>query len=108
MGVSFGRSLRLSLPKPMAMAPEETRMISCPMFFRSLSTLQKRSMRWMFSRPVACASVEVPTLTTIRIKYPSDRNAAVSAADLEFAPYYTAPFFILHLFFHIFCAALTR
>ena len=35
-------------------------MISCPAFFRSLSTLHSRSIRWMFSRPVACASVEVP------------------------------------------------
>ena len=67
VGTSFGRSLRLSLPKPMAMAPEETRMISCPIFLRSLKTLHSFSIRWMFSRPVGCASVDVPTLTTILI-----------------------------------------
>ena len=47
LGRHVGRLGRagLSLPTPMPMAPEETRMISCPAFFRSLSTLHSRSMR---------------------------------------------------------------
>ena len=53
VGISFGRSRRFSLPKPMAIAPEDTRMISWSAFFRSLRTLHIRSTRWIFSRPVA-------------------------------------------------------
>ena len=78
--MSFGRADRLSLPTPMPIAPDETRMISCPAFFRSLSTLHSRSIRWIFSRPVACANVDVPTLTTIRIMIPLIyKNAAIIA-----------------------------
>ena len=45
-------------------------MISLPAFFRSLSTLHSASIRWIFSRPVAWARVDVPTLTVIRIEEP--------------------------------------
>ena len=68
VAISPGREGRDSLPTPMPMAPDETRMTSCPAFFRSLSTLTRSSVWRMFSRPVECASVEVPTLTTMRIK----------------------------------------
>ncbi len=67
VGISCGRSLKLSLPAPMPIAPDDTSIISCPAFFRSLSTLQSFSMRCIFSLPVECASVEVPTFTTMRI-----------------------------------------
>ena len=48
----------------MPMAPEETRIISCPAFFRSLRTLTSSSTWRMFSRPVAWARVDVPDMPT--------------------------------------------
>ena len=48
-----GRPGSPSLPTPMPIAPEDTNMIWCPAFFRSLSTLHRCSMRRMFRRPVA-------------------------------------------------------
>ena len=87
--MSFGRADRLSLPTPMPIAPDETRMISCPAFFRSLSTLHSRSMRWIFSRPVACANVDVPTLTTIRITIPLEHKECIhySASRAKLHPF---------------------
>jgi hypothetical protein len=41
------------LSHPMAMAPEETSMISWPAFFRSAMTRQSSSIRRIFSRPVS-------------------------------------------------------
>ena len=55
----------------MPMAPEETRMISCPAFFASLSTLQRVSTWRIFRCPEGCVSVDVPTLTVIRMRIPS-------------------------------------
>ena len=44
-GISLGFPGRFSLPTPMPMAPEETKITSWPAFFRSLSTLHIRSTR---------------------------------------------------------------
>ena len=66
VGMSPGRAARESFPTPMPMAPEETRMISWPAFFRSLRTLHSSSTRRIFSKPVGWARVEVPTFTTMR------------------------------------------
>ena len=66
VGMSLGRWARESFPTPMPMAPEETRMISWPAFFRSLRTLHSASTRRMFNKPVGWARVEVPTFTTMR------------------------------------------
>ena len=63
---SVGRSFSPSFVVPMAMAPEETRTISCPMPSRSDSVRAKRSILCRFSRPVSWVRVEVPTLTTMR------------------------------------------
>ena len=64
---SVGRSPSRSFLVPMPMAPEDTKITSCPAFFRSDSTLTSSSTWRMFNRPVAWAKVEVPTLTTMRI-----------------------------------------
>ena len=67
VGMSLGLPGRFSLPTPMPMAPEDTRIISCPAFFRSLRTFTRSSTWRMFMRPVEWARVEVPTFTTILI-----------------------------------------
>ena len=79
--------MRFSLPSPMAMAPEDTSTISCPAFFRSLMTLHSCSTRRMFICPVACASVDVPTLTTILMCA---------------SPISTQPDFTIHIHYSIF------
>ena len=71
VGMSVGRWLRDSLPTPMPMAPDDTRITSCPAFFTSLSTLHSASTRRMFMCPVGWARVDVPTLTTIRMEIAS-------------------------------------
>ena len=52
VGRSSGRLARPSLPTPIPMAPEDTKMTSCPAFFRSDSTLHRLSTRRMFRCPV--------------------------------------------------------
>ena len=48
-----------------------------------------RSMRWIFSRPVACANVDVPTLTTIRITIPLEHKECIhySASRAKLHPF---------------------
>ena len=58
----------------MPMAPEDTRITSCPAFFTSLNTLHSASTRLMFMCPVGCASVDVPTFTTILTEYHLDAH----------------------------------
>ena len=43
VGISVGFSRSDSFPTPIPMAPDDTRMISCPAFFRSLMTRHSAS-----------------------------------------------------------------
>lgn len=72
-------------------------MISCPAFFKSLSTLHSVSIRWIFSRPVACASVDVPTFTVIRTLYPP--LPPPPARQMIVVSHYNAFSALLHVFF---------
>ena len=67
VGTSTGFLPRRSLPTPMPIAPEETRITSLPAFLRSLSTLHSASICRMLSRPVGWVMVEVPILMTMRM-----------------------------------------
>ena len=64
--MAVGRVFIFSRLAPMAMAPEETRMTSCPWLCRSASTQASRSKLRRSLCPSSFVSVEVPTLTTIR------------------------------------------
>ena len=64
-----GRSESPMRATPTAMAPEVTRMTSCPAPHRSLSTRTSRSMLLRSRLPEECVRVEVPTLTTMRFPF---------------------------------------
>ena len=70
-------------------------MIWCPAFFRSESTLTSSSTWRMFSRPVACARVEVPTLTTIFIA----SNPFIQLGNRRTGPFPCPPWLRLPLIF---------
>ena len=55
----------LSLFLPTAMAPEETRITSYPIFWISASVQTRRSVARRSLLPESLVSVEVPTFTTI-------------------------------------------
>ena len=63
---SFGRSDSPSLAVPTAMAPEDTRITSCPMPWRSARVRTRCSMLQRSNAPELWVRVEVPTFTTIR------------------------------------------
>ena len=64
-----GRSGSPRCATPTAMAPEVTRIISCPAPHRSLSTRTSLSMLLRSRLPEGWVRVEVPTLTTIRLGF---------------------------------------
>ena len=64
----FGAYLAGCLLSPLWAAA--SMMISAPLFLMSAITLHSCSIRRRFNCPVPCASVEVPTLMTIRIPFP--------------------------------------
>ena len=59
-GAYFHRKIRF-------IAPEDTKISSCPAFFTSLKILQSFSVLLMLILPLVWVNVDVPTFTTIRI-----------------------------------------
>ena len=64
--VSLGFSGSPSLPAPSPTAPEDTMIISLPELWRSEMTLTRLVILLIFSLPVLCARVEVPSFITMR------------------------------------------
>ena len=63
---SRGRSARPSLSVPTAMAPELTKIISCPISCKSDSVRARISILRKFGAQDGCVIVDVPTFTTTR------------------------------------------
>ncbi|MPN53954.1 hypothetical protein SDC9_201623 [bioreactor metagenome] len=64
--ILVGRAFICSLLIPTAIAPEDTRITSYPMFCISDKTQASRSKERKSLIPISLVSVEVPTFTTIR------------------------------------------
>ena len=98
--ISFGFSLRCILLAPTAIAPDETRMTSCPMFWMSERTIASFSIVRRLLFPSSFVRVDVPTLITIlslfaAISFPflfKDMIAVPLPAFLTYKTVSTAPF----------------